>query len=242
MSVEDRARKWREIRNLSDDKIQINLSQHIWNPETEEIAERELRSRDQQRTLDVAKNTADATQKLVMATRYLVRATVALVIITAYTGILQPFCKDRKNTDVYIKSLKQNLSATYSKIQQNIKMIEGNKEILDKRVSVLNGLYILEKPNMNEIVKYVNDTNAVSLMNVLSAVCINSLNQKIKERNNIYENIILNHDSISIPQLILPKEALIKKTSAECLAVLEKIQRALDLIHEYNVETQIKQL
>lgn len=254
MTIEARAQKWREIKNLSDDQIHENLAKKIWNPETEEIAERELRGREQQRTLEslassatasekaaqASQHTANSTRKLVTATKGLLFATIALALITAYTSIIQPTYEKRQTEDLYIKTLKHSLPSIRAEIQQNIRMIDANQEILAKSIPVLNGLYTLEKPSMDEVVKYVKDTNVIISINNLRE-CINMVNQKIIERNNIYEGLIINEADVAlIGKIISPKEETIKTTAQNCLSSFEKAQQGLDQIHTYVVDTEIK--
>ena len=246
MGIDERAKKWRDIKNLSDDQIHENLAKKIWNPETEEMAERELRGREQKRTLEILASSAAASEKAAQANQHtadankkLVYATIVLALVTAYTSIVLPACEKRQQTDLYIKTLKHSLPSIRAEIQQNIKMIEANQKILSTDSPALNGLFALEKPKIDDVVKYVKDTNVIITLNNLRE-CVGMLNQKIKERNGIYEGLIINPDAGMIVKIISPKENLIKNTAQNCLSSFEKAQQELDQIHTYKVDTEIK--
>lgn len=261
MSMTELQKKFHEIKAMPDESIRENISIKRWAPETEEIAERELRVREQQRTLDgIARSaeanrmsaiasekaalandkTAEATRRLVFATWGMALGTLLLICLTFYTGAIKPYRDESRASDIFIKTLKHSLPSILAELKENIRMIDSNKEILAKGSTILNVLFELEKPDLSQTVKYVDDTNVIISLNNLRE-CVNLVNKKIIERNSIYEKIATGPKSEFDTQMILSKENTIKSTTENCLPVFDRAQNELDQIHKYIVETKIKQ-
>ncbi len=253
MGIDERAQKWRQIKELSDDAIHENLAKKIWNPETEEIAERELRIRENRETLkslansaaanekaaQASEKTSIATSRLVRATWLLVFGTFGMILITVYIGIILPYREKLRNKDLFLWELTHYVTTISAHMKENIRMIEANTRRLAANTVILNSLFELDEPDLSRIVTYVGDTNVEISLN-LARGCVEMLNQKISERNRIYERLVINEPVAFNRQLILEKEGAIKTTTENCALHIEKVISQLDQIHTYRVETSIK--
>ena len=223
MGTEERAQKWRDIKKLSDDEIHENLAKKIWNPETEETAERELQIREKRETLKSLANSATATEKaaqasektsiatsrLVRATWLLVIGTFVMILITAFVGAILPHCEKLRASDLFLKELKHRLPSISSAMKQDIRMIAANSIRISNNNGILNSLFELEEPDLSRIITHVGDTNVVISLNLVRG-CVTMINQKVRERNNIYEQLISGGPEAFDRQMLLEKEEVIK--------------------------------
>ena len=158
-------------------------------------------------------------------------ATVALIVF-----YFSYYIEFHNQKDQFVLNLKLSLPYAKSTIEENIKNIQTNRSNLQTGILSLDTIDQLPSFDLNNIKKYVEDTNVVISLNFTNQ-CFNSYNSLLHERNAIYSSLIDGHP---INSIFLDKERRLEALSPKCLEWLAKAQCQLHLIYAHKAKTKIK--